>query len=50
MRVSNMMIYRLIKSGEFAVLRVGKSCRIRHSDVERFLSERSVNAKRPNGG
>jgi excisionase family DNA binding protein len=50
MRVSNMTIYRLIKSGDLPALRVGKNYRIRHSDVERFLAERSVNAEHPKGG
>jgi excisionase family DNA binding protein len=42
MRVSNMTIYRLIKSGQLAAIRVGKNYRIRESDVNRFLAERSV--------
>jgi len=42
MRVSNMTIYRLIKSGQLAAVRVGKNYRIRESDVDRYLSERSV--------
>ena len=42
MRVSNMTVYRLIKSGELPALRVGKNYRIRESDVERYLWERSV--------
>jgi excisionase family DNA binding protein len=42
MRVSNMTIYRLIKSGQLAAVRVGKSYRIRESDVNRYLAERSV--------
>ena len=42
MRVSNMTVYRLIKGGELAALRVGKNYRIRESDVDRYLSERSV--------
>jgi excisionase family DNA binding protein len=44
MRVSNMTVYRLIKSGELPALRVGKNYRLRESDVERFLVERSVKA------
>jgi excisionase family DNA binding protein len=44
-RVSNMTVYRLIKSGELPALRVGKNYRLRRSDVERFLDERSVRAK-----
>jgi len=42
MRVSNMTVYRLIKSGELPALRVGKGYRIFEADLERFLSERSV--------
>jgi excisionase family DNA binding protein len=42
MRVSNMTVYRLIKSGQLAAIRVGKSYRIRDGDVGRFLSEQSV--------
>jgi excisionase family DNA binding protein len=45
MRVSNMTVYRLIKSGELPALRVGKNYRLRESDVERFLVERSVSAE-----
>ena len=44
-RVSNMTVYRLIKSGELPALRVGKNYRLRRIDVERFLDERSVRAK-----
>ena len=42
MRVSNMTVYRLIKSGDLAALRVGKNYRIRESDVDRYLATRSV--------
>ena len=42
MRVSNMTVYRLIKSGQLPAIRVGKNYRIRESDVNRYLSERSV--------
>jgi excisionase family DNA binding protein len=42
MRVSNMTVYRLIKAGQLAAIRVGKNYRIRESDVDRYLSERSV--------
>lgn len=47
MRVSNMTIYRLIKSGQLPAIRVGKNYRIRESDMNRYLAERSVNP--PNG-
>ena len=42
MRVSNMTVYRLIKGGELAAVRVGKNYRIREADLERFLQDRSV--------
>ena len=42
MRVSNMTVYRLIKSGQLAAIRVGKNYRMRRKDVERYLSERAV--------
>ena len=42
MRVSNMTVYRLIKSGQLAAIRVGKNYRLRGRDVERYLAERAV--------
>lgn len=42
MRVSNMTVYRLIKNGELPAVRVGKGYRIRESELQRFLEERSV--------
>jgi excisionase family DNA binding protein len=42
MRVSNMTVYRLIKSGQMAAIRVGKNYRIRHRDMEKYLSDRAV--------
>jgi excisionase family DNA binding protein len=47
MRVSNMTVYRLIKTGELPAVRVGKSYRIRESDLERFLQDRSVRTEGP---
>jgi excisionase family DNA binding protein len=47
MRVSNMTVYRLIKSGQLAAIRVGKNYRIRESDVNRYLSDRSVRVQEP---
>ncbi len=47
MRVSNMTVYRLIKSGELPAVRVGKNYRLRGSDLERFLEERSVRTGGP---
>lgn len=42
MRVSNMTVYRLIKAGQLAAVRVGKNYRIRRTDVDRYLSDRAV--------
>jgi len=42
MRVSNMTVYRLVKSGQLPAIRVGKNYRIRRTDVERYLNERVV--------
>ena len=42
MRVSTMTVYRLIKTGELAAVRVGHNYRIREDDLERYLSARSV--------
>lgn len=44
MRVSNMTVYRLIKAGHLSAIRVGKNYRIRHSDVDKYLTERAVDA------
>jgi excisionase family DNA binding protein len=42
MRVSNMTVYRLIKSGQLPAIRVGKNYRIRESDMDRYLEQRQV--------
>jgi excisionase family DNA binding protein len=42
MRVSNMTVYRLIKTGELPALRVGRNYRIRESEVDAYLADRSV--------
>lgn len=42
MRVSNMTVYRLIKSGDLAAIRVGKNYRIRSEDIDRYLNARAV--------
>jgi excisionase family DNA binding protein len=47
MRVSNMTVYRLIKSGELPALRVGKGIRIFEADLDQFLSDRSVRVEGP---
>jgi excisionase family DNA binding protein len=45
MRVSNMTVYRLIKSGQLSAIRVGKNYRIRRGDMDRYLSDRAVHAE-----
>ncbi|CAN5447053.1 MAG: helix-turn-helix domain-containing protein [Actinomycetota bacterium] len=45
MRVSNMTVYRLIKSGQLAAIRVGKNYRLRGHDVERYLADRAVHVR-----
>jgi excisionase family DNA binding protein len=42
MRVSNMTVYRLIKSGQLSAIRVGKNYRLRNADLDRYLNERAV--------
>ena len=44
LRVSNMTVYRLIKSNELGSVRVGKSYRIRQDDIDRFLAQRYTEA------
>ena len=44
LRVSNMTVYRLIKSNELGSVRVGKSYRIRRDDIDRFLAQRYTEA------
>jgi excisionase family DNA binding protein len=44
MRVSTMTVYRLIKAGELASARVGKSYRIREEDVDAYLAKRYTEA------
>ena len=38
LRVSTMTVYRLIKNGQLAAVRVGKSYRVREDDVDRYLA------------
>ncbi len=45
-----MTVYRLIKSGQLAAVRVGKNYRIRETDVDEYLSERSVRVEPTDGG
>lgn len=44
LRVSSMTIYRLIKDGELAAVRVGKSYRLREDDVDAFLARQYTEA------
>jgi excisionase family DNA binding protein len=44
MRVSSMTVYRLIKAGELASVRVGKSYRVREDDVDAYLAARYTEA------
>ena len=48
MRVSNMTVYRLIKSGQLSAIRVGKNYRIRRGDVDRYLTDRAVHVDEDN--
>jgi len=45
MRVSTMTVYRLIKSGELAAVRVGHNYRIREREVDRYLAGRAVHVE-----
>ncbi|MHB8781385.1 MAG: helix-turn-helix domain-containing protein [Candidatus Geothermincolia bacterium] len=42
LRVSNMTVYRLIKSGQIPAIRVGKNYRIDETDVNAYLTRGSV--------
>ncbi|MGH2722545.1 MAG: helix-turn-helix domain-containing protein [Actinomycetota bacterium] len=44
MRVSNMTVYRLIRSGALGAVRVGNRYRVRSSDVHKYLDESYVRA------
>ena len=44
LRVSTMTVYRLIKAGDLASVRVGKSYRVREDDVDRYLASRYTEA------
>ncbi len=44
MRVSPMTVYRLIKSGDLPAVRVGRSFRVRDSDVDKYLEARYTQA------
>ena len=42
LRVSTMTVYRLIKNGEIAALRVGKSYRIAEPELQSYLASGEV--------
>ena len=44
LRVSDMTVYRLSKSGELRAVRIGKSFRISEDDFDEYLSERFTEA------
>jgi len=44
LRVSNMTVYRLVKSGQMAAVRVGRGYRIQESDVRKYLEQRYMDA------
>jgi excisionase family DNA binding protein len=49
LRVSNMTVYRLIKSGELRAIRIGKSFRIQQHDLRAFLAQGVVHVDHANG-
>jgi excisionase family DNA binding protein len=49
LRVSTMTVYRLIKAGELPAIRIGKSFRIQHHDLQAFLAGGIVRAQQSNG-
>lgn len=44
MRVSNMTVYRLIRSGDLQAVRIGNRYRLRESEVNRYLDDHYVEA------
>lgn len=44
MRVSDMTVYRLIKSGALRAVQVGRRYRVRQSDVHQYLDDHYVRA------
>ena len=45
MRVSNMTVYRLIKSGALPAIRVGKNYRILNSQLDEFFAAAGVSSR-----
>jgi excisionase family DNA binding protein len=50
LRVSNMTVYRLVKSGQIPAIRVGKNYRIKESDVNDYLERGTQKIKKPDSG
>jgi excisionase family DNA binding protein len=44
MRVSNMTVYRLIRSGSLKAVQVGNRYRVREADVHQYLDDHYVRA------
>ena len=44
MRVSTMTVYRLVKAGDLAATRIGRSYRIAEHDVDQYLASRYTQA------
>ena len=44
LRVSSMTVYRLIKAGDLPAVRVGRSFRVRDTDVDGYLESRFTQA------
>ncbi len=44
LRVSNMTVYRLVQAGQLPAVRVGRSYRIKESDVDRYLARQYTQA------
>ncbi|MGI8774975.1 MAG: helix-turn-helix domain-containing protein [Actinomycetota bacterium] len=44
LRVSNMTVYRLVRSGQLPAVRVGRGYRLREADVLRYLEARYMDA------
>ena len=44
LRVSNMTVYRLVRSGDLPAVRVGRGYRIRETDVMEYLQKRYMDA------
>lgn len=50
LRVSTMTVYRLIKSGELAAVRVGRNYRVRRNDLDDYLESQIVDPSAVDAG